>query len=122
MTPGDPNNKGIRKDQFTGIYGDFEPRHVNSKRVSHPTDFLSIENAEIDYFNIMFADADMQFYNNVVYNKTAESEGKLYHPTQKPDELRRFLIRASSNEGDIVLDPFFGRGTTGKVAKELNRK
>lgn len=44
------------------------------------------------------------------------------HPTQKPEELVRKFILASSNEGDVVLDPFLGSGTTLVVAEQLNRK
>lgn len=44
------------------------------------------------------------------------------HPTQKPEKLIAKLILASSNEGDIVLDPFAGSGTTAVTAKKLNRK
>ena len=47
---------------------------------------------------------------------------KTPHPTQKPEELMRKLILASSNESDIVLDPFSGSGTTIVVAEQLNRK
>ncbi|PKQ70226.1 DNA-methyltransferase [Raineya orbicola] len=43
------------------------------------------------------------------------------HPTQKPEKLLELIILASSNEGDVVLDPFFGTGTTGVVAQRLNR-
>ena len=43
------------------------------------------------------------------------------HPTQKPEKLIAKLILASSNENDVVLDPFSGSGTTGVVAKKLNR-
>lgn len=43
------------------------------------------------------------------------------HPTQKPVALLDRIIKASSNEGDIVLDPFSGSFTTGFVAKQLNR-
>ena len=43
------------------------------------------------------------------------------HPTQKPEKLIAKLILASSLEGDLVLDPFAGSGTTGVVAKKLNR-
>jgi site-specific DNA-methyltransferase (adenine-specific)/modification methylase len=50
------------------------------------------------------------------------NDGRAIHPTQKPEKLLELIIRASSNENDIVLDPFFGTGTTGKVAKQLNRK
>ena len=44
------------------------------------------------------------------------------HPTQKPEKLIAKLILASSNEGDIVFDPFLGSGTTSVVAKKLNRR
>ncbi len=44
------------------------------------------------------------------------------HPTQKPTKLLERIIKASSNEGDIVLDPFSGTFTTSYVAKKLNRK
>jgi len=47
---------------------------------------------------------------------------KTSHPCQFPEELCRRLINAFSNKGDVVLDPFMGSGTTGKVAKELNRQ
>lgn len=43
------------------------------------------------------------------------------HPTQKPEKLIAKLILASSNEGDVVLDPFLGSGTTSVVAKKLGR-
>ena len=45
-----------------------------------------------------------------------------YHPTQKPECLLERIIKASTNEGDIILDPFMGSGTTGYVAKKMNRK
>lgn len=44
------------------------------------------------------------------------------HPTQKPEKLLAKLILASSNEGDLVFDPFLGSGTTSVTAKKLNRK
>jgi site-specific DNA-methyltransferase (adenine-specific) len=43
------------------------------------------------------------------------------HPTQKPEKLLAKIILASSNEGDMILDPFAGVGTTGVVAKKLKR-
>jgi site-specific DNA-methyltransferase (adenine-specific) len=43
------------------------------------------------------------------------------HPTQKPEKLLAKIILASSNEGDIVFDPFAGAGTSGVVAKKLKR-
>ena len=44
------------------------------------------------------------------------------HPTQKPEKLLAKLILASTNEGDLVFDPFLGSGTTAVVAKKLGRK
>jgi site-specific DNA-methyltransferase (adenine-specific) len=47
--------------------------------------------------------------------------GAKAHPTQKPEALLYRVISASTNPGDVVLDPFFGSGTTGVVAKRLHR-
>lgn len=47
--------------------------------------------------------------------------GKKAHSTQKPEALLYRVILSSSNPGDVVLDPFFGSGTTGAVAKKLQR-
>jgi site-specific DNA-methyltransferase (adenine-specific) len=48
-------------------------------------------------------------------------DGKKAHATQKPESLLYRVILASSNPGDVVLDPFFGTGTSGAVAKRLHR-
>ncbi|MGB3283107.1 MAG: site-specific DNA-methyltransferase, partial [Methylovirgula sp.] len=50
-----------------------------------------------------------------------KSGGKT-HPTQKPEALLARAILATSSPGDVVLDPFFGSGTTGAVAKRLGRR
>lgn len=85
MRPGDAYDKGIRKNQLTGSYGEFESIHVKSNGYRYPID--------------------------VVYFKTAESEGTVIHPTQKPVELGRYLIRTYSNPGDIILDNTSGSGS-----------
>ncbi len=48
--------------------------------------------------------------------------GRKAHPTQKPEALLQRVLLASTNRGDVVLDPFFGTGTTGAVAKQLGRR
>ncbi len=48
--------------------------------------------------------------------------GKKAHSTQKPEALLYRIILASSNPGDVILDPFFGTGTSGAVAKKLGRQ
>ena len=49
-------------------------------------------------------------------------DGKKAHPTQKPEALLHRVILSSTEVGEVVLDPFFGSGTTGAVAKRLQRK
>jgi site-specific DNA-methyltransferase (adenine-specific)/modification methylase len=87
MKAGKPYDKGVRKDQLSGSYGDFQPVRVKSQGERYPSD--------------------------IVYFKTAESEPgrKVWHPTQKPVDLGRYLVRTFTNEGDVVLDNAFGSGS-----------
>jgi len=96
MIEGESYDKGIRKDQYTGSYGDFKPRHVKSDGGRYPNDVVCFEEQTVPDF---------------IYCKTAESEGVVYHPTQKPVELGRYLIRTYTNEGDVVLDNACGSGS-----------
>lgn len=50
-----------------------------------------------------------------------DKDGKKVHPTQKPESLLHRVLMSSTNPGDVILDPFFGSGTTGAVAKRLGR-
>ena len=95
MREGKPYDKGVRKDQLTGSYGDFNPVHVKSEGKRYPTD--------------------------VVYFKTAESEGKVYHSTQKPVKLMEYLIKTYTDENDLVLDFTMGSGSTGVACMNTNR-
>ncbi|KHK91674.1 site-specific DNA-methyltransferase [Novosphingobium malaysiense] len=51
-----------------------------------------------------------------------KKDGRKVHPTQKPEALLYRVMLATTNKGDVVLDPFFGTGTTGAVAKRLGRE
>jgi modification methylase len=51
-----------------------------------------------------------------------DSDGAKAHPTQKPEALLHRVLLASTRPGDLVLDPFFGTGTTGAAAKRLGRR
>lgn len=95
MMAGSSYDKGVRKDQFTGSYGDFKPKHIKSDGNRYPNDVVCFEEPVEDF----------------LYIKTAESEGQVYHPTQKPVELGRYLIRTFTNPGDIVLDNACGSGS-----------
>lgn len=107
MTEGDAYDKGLRKDQHTGSYGDFKPRHVKSNGERYPNDVVLYEEQSIDDY---------------VYIKTAESEGAVYHPTQKPIELGRYLIKTFTNPDGIVLDNACGSGSFLLSAILENRK
>jgi site-specific DNA-methyltransferase (adenine-specific) len=85
MGDGAAYDKGVRKDQLTGSYGEFRPAHIKSAGGRYPTD--------------------------VIYHKTAESEGPVYHATQKPVGLGRYLIRTYTEPGDVILDNAFGSGS-----------
>jgi modification methylase len=50
------------------------------------------------------------------------ADGAKLHPTQKPEALLHRVLLSTTNPGDIVLDPFFGTGTTGVAAKQLGRR
>ncbi len=98
MSDGLPYDKGTRKNQLSGSYGDFSPVHVKSSGKRYPSD--------------------------IIYFKTAESEPErsVWHPTQKPVGLGRYLVKTYSNEGDTVLDNAFGSGSFLVAAAMENRK
>ena len=51
-----------------------------------------------------------------------DGDGRKAHPTQKPEALLHRILLATTRPGDLVLDPFFGTGTTGAVARRLGRR
>ncbi|WP_282052152.1 site-specific DNA-methyltransferase [Phaeobacter inhibens] len=56
------------------------------------------------------------------HERLKDDAGNKAHPTQKPEALLHRILVGSTNPGDVVLDPFFGTGTTGAVAKMLGRE
>lgn len=96
MSSGQSYDKGTRKKQLTGSYGDFKSVEVKSKGGRYPSD--------------------------VIYYKTAESEGAVYHSTQKPIELGRYLVKTFTNPGDVILDNAFGSGSFLIASVIENRK
>ena len=56
------------------------------------------------------------------HERLKNEDGDKAHPTQKPESLLHRILVATTNPGDVVLDPFFGTGTTGAVAKKLGRE
>jgi len=77
---------------------------------------------------ILYATGKGHFYNyklgqthNFIETPLCQGKERLGHPNQKPEKVIEFLMVRSSREGDTVLDPFLGSGTTMKVARDLRR-
>lgn len=77
-------------------------------------------------YTIFFRKGKSKYINDIGGSKTVHSFdniiGNKVHPTEKPIDLMEFYINNSTNENEIVLDPFMGSGTTGVACKNLNRQ
>jgi modification methylase len=80
-----------------------------------------------NYDALKAANDDLQMRSDWLFpictgaERLKDENGDKVHPTQKPEALLARVIMACSKPGDVVLDPFFGSGTTGAVAKRLGR-
>jgi len=93
-----PNTKRGGGGKGSNVYG------CKENYIIHKPNTSSTERCAVSIINV---------------NNTA---GKGKHPTEKPIELYKFLIKRYSNKDDVVLDPTFGSGNSGLASKELNRK
>ena len=75
---------------------------------------------DIPYFKISQT-FNPQMGNTDVWDDINFYKEKRLHPTQKPQKLLERIIYASSNEGDLILDPFMGSGSTGEACLRMNR-
>jgi modification methylase len=81
-----------------------------------------------NYESLKASNDDLQMRSDWLFPICAGPErlkddgGRKAHPTQKPEALLTRILLASTRPGDVVLDPFFGTGTTGAVAKRLGRR
>ena len=104
----------------------FSPRHDDILMFTRSEDFkFNLDSVRIPqkYFrernNMRGANpGDVWEFSHVHYC----NENRQDHPTQKPEGLIERMVLASSDEGDLVVDPFFGSGTTLRVCQQLNRK
>jgi site-specific DNA-methyltransferase (adenine-specific) len=97
MTQGEPYDKG---------------------KAHRPTEVYREQKGEIHVKN----DTGLRYPRSVQYFKTAESEGEVYHPTQKPISLMEWLIKTYTNENDLILDNCIGSGTSALAAIRTNRR
>lgn len=75
---------------------------------------LFLRKGKAKWINDIGGSKTVHKYNNIIGKKT--------HPCEKPVELMEFYIKNSSNEGDVVLDPFMGTGSVGVACLNTNRK
>jgi len=95
----------------------WESTPYNKGKAHRPTDVYGKQKSVL-----VKNDSGLRYPRTVQYFKTAESEGKVYHPTQKPVSLFEYLIKTYTNEGDVILDNCIGSGTTALASIETNRK
>jgi DNA modification methylase len=86
-------------------------------KANRPTEVYNEQKGEIHVKN----EDGTRYPRSVQYFKTAESEGKVFHPTQKPISLFEWLIKTYSNENDVILDNCIGSGTTAIAAIRTKR-
>ena len=106
------------------------PPNISCRAFVHSTETILWAKKDIKKVKYKFNYELMKKLNNGKQMKdvwetslTKQSEKKCgKHPTQKPIELLEKIILGSTDEGDLILDPFNGSGTTGIVASKLNRK
>ena len=109
-----PNFRGRR---FTNAHETmiWASRDQNAKKYTFNYDAMKMANDDVQ----MRSDWVFPICNGGERLKGAD--GKKVHPTQKPEALLHRVLLSSTKPGDVVLDPFFGTGTTGAVAKKLGR-
>ncbi|MGF1454327.1 MAG: site-specific DNA-methyltransferase [Alphaproteobacteria bacterium] len=109
-----PNFRGRR---FTNAHETliWAARDPNASRYTFNYDALKVANDDLQ----MRSDWVMPLCTGE--ERLKDDAGAKLHPTQKPEALLHRILLASTQKGDTVLDPFFGTGTTGAVAKRLGR-
>ncbi len=109
-----PNFRGRR---FTNAHETmiWASRDQNAKKYTFNYDAMKMANDDVQ----MRSDWLFPICNGG--ERLKDDGGAKVHPTQKPEALLQRVLLSSSKPGDVVLDPFFGTGTTGAVAKRLGR-
>jgi site-specific DNA-methyltransferase (adenine-specific) len=109
------------------VFGAKAPRYFPQMRSGDPYDKgLTKAQSQDDLYNtygqvVVKSEDGSRYPRSVLYFKTAESEGKVYHKTQKPVALLEYLIQTYSLPGETVLDNAMGSGSTGVAALRTGR-
>jgi len=122
----DCNRKPLRAHEnivvFYGKQPVYNPQKINGKPYYRGKIDYQPEHYGKQKPKIVESKDGKRYPRSVIYNKTAESEGKSIHPTQKPVALMEYLIKTYTNENETVLDFTMGSGTTGIACINTNRQ
>ncbi|MEO8926266.1 MAG: site-specific DNA-methyltransferase [Caulobacteraceae bacterium] len=110
-----PNFKGVR---FTNAHETliWAAKGAGARRYTFNYDAMKMANDEVQ----MRSDWTLPLATGE--ERIKDEAGSKAHPTQKPEALLHRVILSSTRPGDVILDPFFGVGTTGAVARRLGRR
>ena len=133
-------NRSVIEHYFTEMQWEFPTKEIYEK-VLQKTGFFKrdYEDLKKEYLSLIFTfnideirmkrnprdkrnfSNDKQLVPNVWYFNVKDEMAKINHPTPKPLEMIKTIVKASSNKGDLVLDCFGGSGTTALACKQLGR-
>ena len=114
----DGDGRGVYRLQEMGNYGKKTIDMMRKQNLIVETDRLNFKQHLSEKPGVVVDDM-WEDINPLCYASAKERTG---YPTQKPEALLKRIIEASSKEGDLVLDPFAGSGTTLAVAQKMNRR
>lgn len=127
----DANRRHLRKHEtillFSKIIGYYNPQKIKCNpykrlRTGHTPDVYSgCPRINTNNNGELFPTSILPFGRDSI-TKDAQTIDPYKHPTKKPQKILEYLIKTYSNEGDIILDPFAGSGTTGDAAIQTDRK
>jgi len=101
---------------YNPIMGDGVRKRGINKSIDNGTNY-----GKRTKFNQKYDDGGKRYPKSIIRFSTGDRTKEQYHPTGKPLELISYLIKTYSKEGDLILDPFLGSGTTAVAARNLKR-
>lgn len=106
-----------------GTYNPIPKERVGEKKECYKYEHYYGKSNHVDYKKLPKKyDPDFVQPSDVLHFKVVPNRKGKLHPTQKPLDLCKYIIKTYSNEGDMVLDPFMDSGTIPLACNELNRK